>query len=499
MWTNDDLQQINNKKISLEEINSQIEKFKKGTTCVNLERYATVNDGIFSFSSDEEQDLLAVFDNSTHSKIKFVPASGGATRMFSPLYYLLENFNPKVEKLYSFLEKKGNYQLKFFIENYQDFPFSDRIIKALEENMEGFSGMEEEQKAYHFIKYLLLENGLNYGESPKGLIPFQEKDGEEITPLERHFEEAKAYASAENIAKLHFTVAPNHLEKFKVAVEKAKRKFSDDTFEVSFSVQDSNSNTIAVNKENMPFRTSNNHLVFRPGGHGALLKNLNQLQEDIVFIKNIDNVSNDYNFPTLVYYKKLIGGLLVKAQGEIFEALHLLEKDELEGLAKAEEVLQTYFNIDKSFSVKEAFDFLNRPLRVCGMVKNEGEPGGGPFWVKDQNGIPKLQIIESAQIHKEDAEQAKIAQQATHFNPVDLVCSIKDYKGKKFDLVNYVNHDKYFISEKFKKGKVLKALELPGLWNGSMELWNSIFVEVPITTFNPVKTVNDLLKSSHKN
>jgi hypothetical protein len=323
-------------------------------------------------------------------------------------------------------------------------------------------------------------------------------------------EAAKYGVSKNNIAAIHFTVSPEHLDKFKAQVDKVKNLYENQfhiAYDISFSVQKSSTDVIAVDMNNEPFREHDGSLVFRPGGHGALIENLNDLEADLIFIKNIDNVVPDRLKETTIQYKKAIGGLLLKLQSKIFDYLKGLEKIENSGLAqKISDFAQSELNINfpedwgnRSNAEKKSFLFqrLNRPIRICGMVKNEGEPGGGPFWVKNPKGDISLQVVESSQVNTKDAEQLKILQSSTHFNPVDLVCGTKDYLGNSFDLHQFIDHETGFISVKSKDGKNLKAQELPGLWNGAMADWITVFVEVPIITFNPVKTVNDLLRQQH--
>ncbi|PIV57606.1 MAG: DUF4301 domain-containing protein, partial [Bacteroidetes bacterium CG02_land_8_20_14_3_00_31_25] len=312
--------------------------------------------------------------------------------------------------------------------------------------------------------------------------------------------------SKNNKVYIHFTVTPEHLSNFKKLVTIVKSKYQQRfniKLIISYSIQKPSTDTIAVTLDNKPFRISNNKLFFRPGGHGALIENLNELDGNITFIKNIDNVVTDKLKNETIKYKKVIGGILIKLRNEIFSFLVRIDKGEKsENIIK--EITEFYrlnFFIDYSkynYNVNDYFKILNRPIRVCGMVKNLGEPGGGPYWVNDANGRTSLQIIESSQINQRDDEQLNIFKKATHFNPVDLVCSVYNYKHKKFDLKNFIDTKTGFISKKSKDGSELKALELPGLWNGAMANWNTIFVEVPLITFNPVKTINDLLRKEHQ-
>jgi hypothetical protein len=344
------------------------------------------------------------------------------------------------------------------------------------------------------------------------LLKFHHYDDHDRTPTYEHFIEGIQYALGEdNYVRLHFTVSPEHESKFKEEVLKIKRpleKAFNVKFEVTYSQQKKSTDTIAVNMDNTPFLEEDGSILFRPAGHGALLENLNEIDGDLIFIKNIDNVVPDRLKEETKKYKIALGGLLLEIQEKVFYALERLENSYSEADLKfAETVIaqdlngklkEDYQSLDAKEKGKYLIQKLNRPIRICGMVKNTGEPGGGPFWVKEDDGSLTLQIAETAQINLDDEAQREIMQSSTHFNPVDLVCSTKDYKGKKFDLLAFRDMRTGFITEKSKSGRDLKAQELPGLWNGSMAGWNTVFVEVPLITFNPVKTVNDLLRDEHQ-
>jgi hypothetical protein len=329
--------------------------------------------------------------------------------------------------------------------------------------------------------------------------------------VEEHLVEGAGYSvNSNNKVKIHLTVSPEHKTSFENLLRKVQPNYEKDykvAFEISYSIQKPSTDTLAITDKNEPFRESNNQLHFRPGGHGALLENLNDIDADIIFIKNIDNVSHDRNKPDTITYKKALAGLLIDYQQRIFKYLRLLEStpSSPEILKEARDLsteLGTTINSkilsQPDQATRYLFEKLNRPIRVCGMVKNEGEPGGGPFWTVHPDGSSTLQIVESSQVNHHDPEQEAILGSATHFNPVDLVCGVRDYKGKKFNLMKFRDPNTGFISKKFKNGKPLKALELPGLWNGSMAYWNTVFVEVPVSTFTPVKTVHDLLRPEHQ-
>ncbi|WP_396193814.1 DUF4301 family protein, partial [Flavobacterium sp.] len=331
------------------------------------------------------------------------------------------------------------------------------------------------------------------------------------TPVEEHLNECAFYASSNSVSHLHFTVTEHHENLFKAIIDKVKEKVeskSNTKVHITYSYQDQSTDTIAVDMNNQPFRNENNELVFRPGGHGALINNLNELDADVIFIKNIDNViQNHINEITL--YKKGLAGILLELQEKTFQILTAIDQNNLsaEDIPVVIDFMQQQLNIDvlkdfQKYTLEHKIDFiknkLNRPIRVCGMVKNEGEPGGGPFWVRSSKGNVSLQIVESSQVETNNLEQATVLAKATHFNPVDLVCATKNYQGQKFNLTQFVDHSTGFIVHKNNKGKELKGYELPGLWNGAMAKWITVFVEVPLVTFNPVKTVNDLLKPAHQ-
>lgn len=504
-----DLQVLEQKGISRNRIIAQIDTFKEGIPYVNLEKAAIVDDGISKFSPAEEAALIEIFEASKNnlSLLKFVPASGAASRMFKALFNFLDTFDPSKESLEVYLERTGDAAMKQFSQKISDFPFYGLV----KERISGKTTSRDEE-LYLFVQELLSEEGLNYGFYPKGLLPFHNYDGRTETPFEEHLKEGANYAKSAGKAALHFTISEQHAALFSSEYEAVGSRVAattDTTYEVGYSYQKPTTDTIAVNMDNTPFRNEDGSLLFRPGGHGALIENLNEQDADIIFIKNIDNVVTPRNANAVTHSKKVLAGLLMKIQKKTFAYAKLLEGHQVNE-AHLEEIktfLQenlnvrfspTYSDLSTEDQVKVLKDKIHRPIRICGMVKNEGEPGGGPFWIKDLKGNVSLQIIESAQIDSENDQQMGILRNATHFNPVDLVCGVRDHEGKKYNLLNFVDHKQGFITAKTKDGKDLKALELPGLWNGGMAFWNTIFVEVASTTFNPVKTVNDLLKPSHQ-
>ncbi|MCP4669298.1 MAG: DUF4301 family protein [Deltaproteobacteria bacterium] len=403
--------------------------------------------------------------------------------------------------------------LVIFMEGIEQFAFFDDLKSVMAKKGLDTNALLAKGRFNEIIDYLLTEKGLGYAHLPKGLIKFHTYPHSHRTSFEEHLVEAADYVRDENgRCRLHFTVSPEHKERFKALFESVRKGYEEDfgaRFRVDFSIQEKSTDRIAVDQENKPFRLDNGALLFRPGGHGALIENLNNIRGDIIYIKNIDNVVPDRLKGQTNLWKKILGGYLIRTQQTVFSYLRALSTD-----AVPEKMLGQAFDFAENelciipakglqrASAEEKRDFLiarfNRPVRVCGMVKNEGEPGGGPFWAEAEDGSLSLQIIESAQIDPESKEQQSILRSSTHFNPVDIVCGVRDWQGNPFDLKRFVDRDAVFISKKSKEGRDLKALELPGLWNGAMAFWNTIFVEVPLITFNPVKTINDLLREEHQ-
>jgi len=510
-FNTEDIVQIENNGLTVEKVNSQIQLFKTGISPTNLKDAATINNGILNFSDTEKKEFITYFEAQKEfvSIIKFIPSSGAASRMFKFLFKFLKEFNPKKESINSYINKNKVPEMTLFLFGLEKLPFYKKAQELLPLN---YNQLTDDEKAIAFVKVILDKNKLDYGDQPKGLLPFHQYKNEISTAFQEHLFEAASYASNQNKAKLHFTISENHEDKFKQELNLIQKHVSIKTnciFDVSFSFQKQQTDTIAVTPKNEVFRDDSGKLSFRPSGHGALIENLNDINEDLIFIKNIDNVVASKLNNTVSSYKKMLGGILLKVQKQVFEYQHKLEKEiisEKEIIAIANFLITTlnivvnpeFEKYSNKYQIEYLSEKLHRPIRVCGMVKNEGEPGGGPFWVKNENGATSLQIVESAQINKKNKSQKGILKAATHFNPVDLVCGVKNFKGEKYDLLKYVDVNTGFISAKTKLGKDLKALELPGLWNGAMANWNTIFVEVPLETFNPVKTVNDLLKPAHQ-
>lgn len=515
MFTQADLEQMKNRGMSPKTIEQQIENFIQGFPFINLDRPATNPDGIQVFQDEEVKILSENYLNQIEGKkiLKFVPASGAASRMFKQLFDFQEKCFKNPVSLNDLFHDKGFSSPYKFFRDIHNFAFFPELERTLQQH--GFNiGSELSHRDYCLIlDFLLSDKGMNYANLPKGLLTFHAHGNTSRTSLEEHLVEAAGYAkNSSNEVHLHFTVSPEHLERFKDkinAILYIYEKTFNVKYHISYSVQKLSTDTIAVTKENDLFRDEEGKLLFRPGGHGALIENLAELDADLIFIKNIDNVVPDKLKEHTYLYKKVIGGYLLQLQQQIFDYLNRLSENiyseelitEITGFASS----KLFFQFPENFAgmslvEKHAFLFskLNRPIRVCGMVKNEGEPGGGPYWVRNANNETSLQIVESSQVNTKDKVQDQIFRCATHFNPVDLVCAIKNYRGEKFDLKAFVDPGTGFISEKSKDGKILKAQELPGLWNGAMADWTSVFVEVPIITFNPVKVVNDLLRNEHQ-
>jgi nicotinamide riboside kinase len=499
--------------ISIDKLKKELEIFEEGIVKTVLDRPATLNDGILPLDASEAVFYEHFFENRKQGlKLKkFVPASGAASRMFKFLVEFLQDFKPERESINAYINRKKTKAFEIFLVGMPNLPFYKNIIEFLKANHEDYDLMRKDEKAFLFITTMIDNPQFDFANKPKGILPFHDYSGYVLNPVQEHLKEAIAYASSDGRAYLHFTISPEHQEAFESIIQDnlaAIEKENNIKMQVRFSFQHAASDTLAVNLDGTPFRLENGALFFRPGGHGALIENLNQLNADVVFIKNIDNVIQN-NSDTIAHYKKALGGILLSIQEQVFEYLRILETSNLKNEIIDEVIrfMETKLNImlipefqffTKEYKIDHLRKYLNRPIRVCGMVKNEDEPGGGPFWVRDNRGVLSLQIVESVQVDVNVVKQSKIMRKATHFNPVDLVCGIKNYHGNPFDLCDYIDHDSGFITEKNKNGKPLLAYELPGLWNGAMAKWISIFVEVPLVTFNPVKTVNDLLKNAHQ-
>lgn len=511
MFTNDDLLQLQARGISPESAETQLRHFREGFPFIRLNRPATPGDGIRVLGEDEKSEAIRFYNrhNGNLSILKFVPASGAASRMFKHLFEFLDSpdpaaalADPKLGAVVQFLRE---------VHRFAFYPALEQAVKA--------KGLDPENPtdpavALSLISTLLLDPGLQYAALPKALILFHDYPEGARTAVEEHLAEAASYArNAGGTASVHFTLSPEHTVKFDELIRRKKSSYEeklDTRFSIGWSVQKPSTDILAVDEENNPFRNPDGTLLFRPAGHGALLANLAELDADLIFIKNIDNIVPDSLRGPTVEYKQALAGCLLMAREKIGRFLAESGQNSLNeaSLAEMEVYAETtlMIGLPESFRNRPAQDRiiwlmhkLDRPLRVCGMVKNEGEPGGGPFWVHNDDRTASLQIVESAQVDTRDNAQSEIFRHATHFNPVDLVCATRDFRGKPYDLSQFVDTNTGLISNKSAGGKTLKAQELPGLWNGSMADWITLFVEVPITTFSPVKSVNDLLRKEHQN
>jgi hypothetical protein len=505
MLTQSDLKQLEMKCISIRQLEEQLSYFRKGFPYLSVIASASVQKGIKSIPEDKQSfylDAWASYLEKNKEIVKFVPASGAASRMFKDLFEFLSA---------DYDIPQTAFEKTFFdgITRFAFYPALDRYCVLNEKK--SIPELISENKYKLVIEHLLHAKGLNYGQLPKGLILFHSYLDAPRTAMEEHLVEGALYAcNHSKQVNIHFTVSPEHRKLFQSLTDEKvsgyARQFAVD-YHIFFSEQKSSTDTVAADANNNPFR-ENSRLIFRPAGHGALIENLNDIPADVVFIKNIDNVVPDSFKSQTIHYKKLLAGVLVFFQQRMFEYLRLIDS----GQYTQDQLLEMLYFLQNDLCIKnpetknlEDVELvlyirkkLNRPLRVCGMVRNVGEPGGGPFLAVNPDETVSLQVLESSQIDLKDPGKKALFEKGTHFNPVDLVCALKDYKGKKFNLPDYVDKNTGFISLKSKNGKELKALELPGLWNGAMSDWNTVFVEVPIETFNPVKTINDLLRTEHR-
>ena len=506
-----DFVQIYEHGIPLENIEKQLNVFKNGISKAVLVEPAKVSNGILKLSESDFQLKADLFDaNKSKLKLKkFVPASGAASRMFRFLSAFLNEFDIESESINSYINRKKDSELSIFIVGLEKFPFFKQVEEKLKEVFPDFNSLERDYKNYYFIKLLLSSDYFDFANKPKGILPFHKYKTHIATAIEEHLYECAYYSSSNNSSHLQFTVSETHQSQFEKVVNSVKSKVEKETgitITTSYSYQNKSTDAIAVDLNNNPFRDEKGKLVLRPGGHGALIENLNNLEADIIFIKNIDNVIQNH-IESITLYKKVLAGILIELQQQVFQFLNEIEKvkaadlDKMIAFAKNNlnvEILEDFSKYTLENKISYIKNILDRPIRVCGMVKNESETGGGPFWVRDSKGAVSLQIVETSQVDLGSVNQLKILTDATHFNPVDLVCGILNHKNEKFDLTRFVDHNSGFIVEKNKNSKLLKGYELPGLWNGAMAKWITVFVEVPLMTFNPVKTVNDLLKTAHQ-
>lgn len=458
-------------------LETQLKNFREGFPFLPVTRAASCGDGIRVLDAAGIEQAAARYDRAKESLrvVKFVPASGAATRMFKDLFEFVR-------------EGRRTAVVGELLANRRRFAFWPELRTIIGDDADELRTVEN-----------IVAEGLRYGETPKGLVSFHRYGDEVRKAVEEHLVEGAQYAAAGGEVKIHFTVSPEHLTRFEALLAEKIPGYESRfgvKYRISFSVQDPSTDTLAVNPDCTPFRRADGRLLFRPAGHGALIGNLGKIDADIVFVKNIDNVTTDARRSDTVLYKKALAGVLLALQERIFEYLMALEVlgAELEPIAAFIEN-ELCVKLPKDYGTALLRQVLDRPIRVCGMVRNEGEPGGGPFWVAGADGLETLQIAESNQIAPEKRE---LMRSATHFNPVDLVCSFRTSKGGRFDLREFVDPATGFISRKSDGGRELLAQELPGLWNGAMARWNTVFVEVPITTFSPVKVVTDLLRPEHQ-
>lgn len=505
MFTEQDIKQLASKGITVAQAEKQLNDFKTGFPFLKLKAAAAIGAGITAPDAAAQQkaiDAWNAYKTAGHKITKFVPASGAASRMFKACFEFLDGNHDTPESAF---------EKKFFSEIHNFAFFGTLDATCLKNNGKGIDALIAEGNYKAVISNLLSAEGMNYGALPKGLLEFHAYGNASRTPVEEHLVEAALYAASDGKADVHFTVSAEHKSLFASLVDAKKAEYATKygiDYNVTFSEQKPSTDTMAANMDNTPFRNSDGSLLFRPGGHGALIENLNDLDTEVVFVKNIDNVVPDNLKDCTTTWKQIIAGILVQTQAKAFAYMEKLES----GIYTHDELLEMIHFVQndlccrndntKNFEDSELAIYLkkklNRPMRVCGVVKNVGEPGGGPFVAYNPDGSTSCQILESSQIDTNNPEYMEMFTKGTHFNPVDLVCAVRNYRGEKFDLPKFVDPATGFISYKSKSGKELKALELPGLWNGAMSDWNTIMVEVPIETFNPVKTVNDLLREQHQ-
>ncbi len=472
-FSESDIKQIENHELTLDIVNRQLRDFETGFPYSDIESAATINHGIRPMLDNNWVEHYTR-NQDKYNIVKFVPASGAATRMFKDLFEYMTT-------------GEMNKTTQLVLENLEQFAFYDDLRATLPENP---SNMD-------IIKHLITDAGINYGNLPKALLQFHKYDGFNRTALAEHLIEGAQYAKSNNVVNIHFTVSPEHIDGFNTHLAEIIPQYESALsvkYNITMSTQQPSTDTIAVNLDNTPFKTDDGKLLFRPAGHGALIANLNNIDADIIFIKNIDNVCPESARADTIYHKRALAGLAMQIQTQIFDYMRALDND----TADTNEIRNF---IDTTLGIKTTADtnirdILNRPLRVCGIIKNTGEPGGGPFWVRDENGLLGLQIVEPAQIAPDNID---ILKRGEFFSPTDIVCMPRDYMGNRFNLLNFIDERAGFISEKSSGGRPLRAMERPGLWNGAMANWNTVFVETPLTTFTPVKVISDLIKPSHKN
>lgn len=518
LFTPSDIRQIEQHGLTVRQVLRQMDLFRAPQPYLNLKEPCTRGNGITVLTAESAESFARLYERErVHLDcIKFIPASGAATRMFRvPLKFMNREKALSRESLSKEMQL-GNPEaqaIKHFFDRLPDFAFVHDLETGLRSSGRSLQELIDNGAFHEILKFLLTDKGLHYSALPKALLKFHAYKGESRTAFEEHLVEAAAYAvNGDGVCSVHFTVSGEHLQKFQSLLERLQSSYARAygvSYRVGFSTQKPSTDTIAVDLNNRPFRQKDGRLLFRPGGHGALIENLNELQNDLIFIKNIDNVVPDWLKKETFYWKRVLGGLLIHIQRRVFKYMDALSQNTSDrsileeatdfAVGELSLILPPSFRSQPLSNRREyLLKKLNRPIRVCGMVKNAGEPGGGPFWVTDKNGECSCKIVETAQVDPHSKEQKRIVAASTHFNPVDLVCAVKNWRGEAFELRLFVDPEAVLIARKSKYGRELKALELPGLWNGAMAHWNSVFVEVPSTTFHPVKTINDLLRKEHQ-
>ncbi len=472
-----DLKQITDHGLTPDDVQKQLADFARGFPYADITAAATIDNGIIEMTDNDRNKYIDIYEKyrMTHKIVKFVPASGAATRMFRDLFEFITTGTQ-------------NAITDTVLARLSEFAFYDDLKQYLAPN-----ATDSE-----IISCILTTPGLNYGKLPKGLLAFHKYNAFARTPVEEHLAEGDEYARGTDAVNIEFTVSPEHIAGFDALLARVVPEYEqkyDTKYNVKLSTQKPSTDTIAVNPDNTLFRTDDGELLFRPAGHGALIENLNEIDADIIFIKNIDNVCTASQRNDTIEYKRALAGILVSTQETVFKYIRDIDNN----TANIDEIYEFIKNKlgtrpDTDINTAQMRDILNRPIRVCGVVRNTGAPGGGPFWTRGDK-CETLQIVESAQIAPDKRD---IMNTASHFNPVDLVCGVRDYLGHKFDLTKYIDSNTGFISEKSSNGRALRAMERPGLWNGAMAEWNTIFVQVPATTFTPVKTVDALLDAAHR-
>lgn len=513
MFSKKDLKFLKSNGVDPNRLEKQIATIKAGKKFITAERPATIEDGIYKPEQEDIDQFVEIFE-SERKKLKlakFVPASGAATRMFKRLTYLRDNYKGSEDEFLQVSAEKDFYSLRNTFENIEKFAFYPEVFKRFFRRGQSLDKLLKKNEYDKIASMILNKRGLNYGELPKALILFHKYPGHARTAFEEHLMEGMMYCRSEDDeVNIHFTIQKEHQKLFEKRFKHSSKTFlkKEDAirFNLGFSEQSVSTSSLAITEKGNLLRNKKRELVLRPGGHGALIENLNNLTCDVIFIKNVDNVAPDTIKHETVRYKKFLGGYLMYVRLQVFDILKKLDAPEKLTDKAWKEIIQfiekilphSRFSDDRDKAIVEIKYALNRPIRVCGMVENTSEPGGGPFWVKRESGNLCLEILEKNQINLEDENQLEMFENSTHFNPVDIACSIRDYKGNKFNLLNFRDENAGLVVEKTHEGNTIKTYELPGLWNGGMSKWLTVFVEVPQITFNPVKELNDLLRVQHQ-